>query len=131
MPLENLEEIVLVPAHRWPQARQLPLPVNLLVVVPDQGMSVTFGFDLFLIRTGIPLMCRSKLVIAINLGVGNPLKFGSADEVLSVNKWVSNESGIGHHADELFAGHGIPGLSGDFGVVDLGVGLYKALDDFG
>lgn len=44
MALENLFEFKFIPSHCGLKAGQLPVPVNFLIVMPDQSMAMPFGF---------------------------------------------------------------------------------------
>ena len=119
MSLEDFSKIVLIPPNRRLQSSQLPLSIDFLVIVLDQGMPMALCFDFFLVRRSIALVRCTKLMVASGSCVGVLLKFRTSDEVLCVDERVAHKPRVTDHSNELVRWHGVPFLSGDFGVVDL------------
>lgn len=117
-PIKVIWAISLVPPNQGLQSRELPHAVNLLVIMLVSSLAVTLQLDLLQVRRSVHLMSGTQLMVADNVIVGDLLPASSAEEMLRLDAWVTEELGVCDHGHEVLGGHGVPFSFANGGIID-------------
>lgn len=105
---EYLLESLLIPTHCRLETSELPLPIDLAIVMLISRMGVALELDVDQVRGGIDLVGSTQLVVPNDLGLRDNLPPCCPDEVLGFDGRISQEPIVSYHLHVLFGGHGVP-----------------------
>lgn len=115
---ENLIEAQLIKTHIWLQPSKFPDTVDLEIVMLICSMGVTTQLDCLQLLSLVDLVRRAELVVTDNLGIGDLLPPCLTKQMLGLDGFVTQESGVGDHGHVIISGHVVPSFQTDLGIVD-------------
>lgn len=117
-PLKHLLKLMLIHPNLGLQARKLPDPIDLRIIMLVSRMAVALQLHFLPLRCRVHNVRGAQLVVANYLVVGDALPAGRAEEMLGRNARVTEEVVVSYHGHEVCCRHGGPAGFADVGVVD-------------
>jgi len=125
---KDLVKVVLEPSNIRAQSGELPYAIDLLVPVLVVAVGMTLDGDRGTGLIRVLLMGYAQLMVTNNLVVRHLLPLGTTNEVLRLQKRVTQHVGVGCHCDKLCGRHGFPDLVKERAVVDPESGSNASLE---